>query len=123
MEPVGAFTVMHGQTGPRIFELRIYERHNHERARRKIEMFDRGEIDIFRDVDRTPVFFGETLAGDRMPNLTYMVVFEDMEYRNEVGEAFGRHPGWQEMREDPYYADTVSNISSIMLRPTGYSQI
>lgn len=58
-----------------------------------------------------------------MPNLTYMVVFEDMEHRAEVGKAFGNHPGWREMRQDPYDADTVSNISSIMLRPTECSQI
>lgn len=108
---------------PRIFEQRIYESHNEERAKRKIEMFNRGKIEIFRDVDRTPIFFGETLVGEHMPNLTYMVVFEDTEHRNEVGEAFGNHPGWQEMPQDPYYADTVSNISSIMLRSTEYSQI
>lgn len=58
-----------------------------------------------------------------MPNLTDMVVFEDMEHRNEVGEAFGNHPDWQELRQDPYYENAISTISSNMLRPTGYSQI
>lgn len=108
---------------PRIFELRTYESHNPERAKRKIEMFNKGEIDIFRATNLTPVFFGETLAGERLPNLTYMVTHADMAARDAHWKAFVDHPDWKAMRGDPYYADTVSNISNVILRPTGYSEI
>ncbi len=108
---------------PRIFELRTYESHNLEKARRKIEMFDRGEIDIFRATNLTPVFFGETLVGERLPNLTYMITHPDMSARDAHWAAFVNHPDWKSMSGDPYYADTVSNISNVILRPTGYSQI
>ena len=46
---------------PRIFELRTYESHNQIKADRKIEMFNKGEIRIFRETNLTPVFFGKTL--------------------------------------------------------------
>jgi hypothetical protein len=108
---------------PRIFELRTYESHNEQKARRKIEMFDKGEIDIFRATKLTPVFFGESLAGDRLPNLTYMITHSDMAARDEHWKAFTDHPDWKTMSADPYYAETVSNISNVVLRPTGYSQI
>ena len=108
---------------PRIFELRTYESHNAERARRKIEMFNKGEIDIFRKTNLTPVFFGETLAGDRMPNLTYLITHEDMAARDAHWEDFINHPDWKAMSSDSYYADTVSNISNVVLRPTAYSQV
>jgi hypothetical protein len=63
---------------PRIFEMRIYESANSDAARRKVEMFNGGgEIAIFQKTGLTPVFFGQTLIGPRLPNLTYMVVFED----------------------------------------------
>lgn len=108
---------------PRIFELRTYESHNLEKARRKIEMFNKGEIEIFRATDLTPVFFGEMLAGERLPNLTYMITHPDMASREAHWAAFIDHPDWKSMSADPYYADTVSNISTVVLRPTAYSQI
>lgn len=108
---------------PRIFELRTYESHNDEKAQRKIEMFNKGEIEIFRATKLTPIFFGEALAGDRLPNLTYMVTHGDMAARDAHWRAFIDHPDWKAMSGDPYYADTVSNISNVVLRPTGYSQI
>lgn len=107
----------------RIFELRTYESHSDRAAIRKIEMFDRGEIEIFRKTGLTPVFFGETLVGPNMPNLTYMLTFENMTVRDAAWDAFRVHPDWQRMSADPYYADTTSAISSIILRPAPYSQI
>jgi hypothetical protein len=60
----------------RIFELRTYESHSQIKAQKKIDMFNKaGEIQIFRDTGLTPVFFGETVFGRLMPNLTYMLVF------------------------------------------------
>jgi len=56
----------------RVFQLRTYESHNTERAQKKIEMFNTGgEIDIFHRVGLKPVFFGESLVGPQLPNLTY----------------------------------------------------
>src|SRR5439155_19111493 len=41
---------------PRIFELRTYESHSKRANKKKIEMFNKGEIAIFRRTGLTPVF-------------------------------------------------------------------
>ena len=108
----------------RIFELRIYESHSIKAVKKKIEMFNEGgEIAIFKKTGLLPVFFGETLIGPKMPNLTYMLVFDDMAMRDKRWGTFGSDPGWRKLRANPAYKDTVSNITDIILRPTRYSQI
>jgi hypothetical protein len=116
-----------GENGKRsrIFELRTYESHSEKAAKKKIEMFNGGEIAIFRRAGLTPVFFGETLLGANMPNLTYMLVYEDMAARDRQWSAFGADPEWKKLSTTPGYTDPeiVSNISNTYLRPTAYSQI
>lgn len=108
----------------RIFELRTYESHSIKAAKKKIEMFNEGgEIAIFKKTGLQPVFFGETLIGPLMPNLTYMLAFENMADRDKKWKVFGGDPAWKKLRSDPAYKDTVSNITDIILRPASYSQI
>lgn len=111
---------------PRIFELRTYESHSKMANKKKIEMFGRmGEIAIFRRTGLQPVFFGETLIGRRMPNLTYMLVFDDMAAREKNWSTFVRDPEWKKLSSTPGYTDAeiVSSISNVLLSPTSYSQI
>ncbi len=108
----------------RLFQLRIYESHNAVKAKRKIEMFNTGgEIDLFRLVGLKPVFFGESIIGSKMPNLTYMVGFDDADSQKKAWDTFINHPKWKNMSSDPYYKDTVSNITNLVLRPSTSSQI
>ena len=107
---------------PRIFELRRYESHTEAAGRRKVEMFDKGEIAIFRKTGLTPVFFGEGLAGANLPHLTYMLTFENMAARDAAWAVFTADPEWAVMSRDPYYADTVSAITDVILRPAAFSQ-
>jgi hypothetical protein len=108
----------------RIYELRIYESHNLKAAKKKIDMFNEGgEIAIFKKTGLQPVFFGETLAGPMMPNLTYMLVFDSMEARDRNWRTFVEHPDWQTLSKDPQYADTVSNITDFILTPAPFSQV
>lgn len=110
---------------PRVFELRIYESPNFGTLQRKIKMFDEGEIDIFRRCGLLPVFFGETLFGRNMPNLTYMVAFDDMAAREKAWNTFRVDPDWLKLRKRPDLADAeiVSNISNAILRPLPFSPI
>jgi len=110
---------------PRIFELRIYESHSKKANKKKIEMFNQGEIAIFRRTGLAPVFFGETLIGTKMPNLTYLLVFDDMVAREKSWDAFRADPEWKKLSSTPGYTDPeiVTNISNVLLRPTAYSQI
>jgi len=112
------------KTGSRVYEVRIYESHSLKAARRKIEMFNEGgEIGVFRKTGLIPVFFGETLFGPLMPNLQYMLVFESMEARDKAWSVFMKDPEWIRLRSDARYADTVSNITDLILNPEPYSQI
>ena len=108
----------------RIFELRMYESHNEATALKKIEMFNEGgEIAIFDKVGLRSVFFGQTLIGQRQPNLIYMTVHQDMAAREKTWEDFRNSPDWKALRSNPVYANTVSATTVIFLQPAGYSQI
>jgi hypothetical protein len=95
--------------GPsRIFELRTYRSATEAASRRKIEMFEAGgELALFRRLGLNVVFFSRDLVASGLPSLTYMVVFADGAAREKAWAAFGAHPDWLKMREDPRYAETV----------------
>jgi hypothetical protein len=112
-----------GTSARRIFEMRTYESHSDRAALNKLKMFNAGEIPIFRRTGLTPVFFGETVIGAKMPSLTYMLTFADMAARDAAWSAFGKDPDWKTLSGDPQYRDNVSAISDIILQPTSYSQI
>lgn len=108
----------------RIFQLRIYESHNLTKHVKKVEMFNTGgELEIFRRCKMNPVFFGQALVGTKLPNLTYMLGFDNIEAQKQAWAAFLKDPQWLELRDKPEYAQTVSNITNILLRPSPVSQI
>ncbi len=107
----------------RIFQLRIYESQSEDAGKRKVHMFNNGEIPIFNDVGLTPVFFGEALSGHNLPNLTYMLTFKDEAEMKKAWEGFLAHPDWAKMKEVEMYKNTVSYISNIVLKPLDYSQL
>ena len=111
------------QGQPRVFELRIYQSHTEEKAALKVDMFNSGEIQVMRDTGLGPVFFGEALIGDDLPNLAYMLSAADRKAHEGHWKTFGEHPEWNRMKAMPKYQDTVSAITSIFLTPTAFSQI
>jgi hypothetical protein len=111
------------RSGERIFELRVYESHNEYQAKLKIEMFNEAELSIFEKVGLEGVFFGETLVGRNLPNLTYMLAYQDMAEHDQAWQAFRTDPDWGQLKERERYRDTVSNIVSRFLQPAPYSQI
>lgn len=109
----------------RVFELRTYESDNGATLARKIGMFEKGETAIFRRTGLLPVFFGETIVGAKMPNLTYMLAFDDLAAREKNWRTFLADPEWQKLRSTPGLSDAeiVSNISSVLLNPLPFSSI
>lgn len=107
----------------RIFELRTYEGYSEDAVRRKIKMFHDGEFPIFNRAKLNPVFFGEVIAGDKLPRLTYMITCNSMEERDKGWSAFIADPEWKKLVADPQYANTISKINNTFLVPTSYSQI
>ncbi|HWF40169.1 MAG TPA: NIPSNAP family protein [Candidatus Acidoferrales bacterium] len=110
---------------PRVFELRTYESGTNQDHWRKIEQMSSGESDVFTKAGIPQVFYGDTLVGPRLPNLTYMICFNSLSERDAKWDAFRASPDWKALSTNPRYAfeDIVSNITNIMLAPTPYSQI
>ena len=108
---------------PRIFELRTYEGYNEDALKRKLKMFNEEEFAIFDRTKLNRVFFGEVIAGNDMPCLTYMISFANMEERDKNWALFGADADWQRISKAPEYANSVSRITKIFLEPLAYSQI
>lgn len=109
----------------RVFELRRYRNPSEAAFRKKVEMFATAELTIFRHVGLNPVFFGQMLFGPDMFNITYMLTFPDGAAHAKAWGEFGQDADWQKLRITPGYTDAeiIANISSLMLKPTAYSQI
>lgn len=112
-----------GSPAGRLFELRTYEGYSEDAVRRKVKMFNVDEITIFNKTGLHPVFFGEVVAGEHMPCLTYMLTFKDMAERDANWKQFGSDPDWKRVSQAPEYANTVSQIHRVFLEPTSYSQV
>jgi hypothetical protein len=111
--------------GKRIFQLRTYESPTSQAHVRKVEMFHHGEFEIFQSAGFGQVFYGDTLIGPRMPNLTYMLTFADMNDLNAKWDVFRSAPAWTKLKSSPRYGfeEIVSNITNVILSPAAYSQI
>lgn len=127
---LAAFTGMpHLETpaqGPgRLFQLRIYESPSVKTGQKKIEMFNTAELAIFRRVGLTAVFFGECLAGAKMPNLTYMLGFDNADAQDAAWKRFRDDPDWKALRTRPEYDDKaiLCGITNLVLKPAAGSQI
>ena len=88
-------------------------------------MFHYGEFDIFARTGLIPVFFGDTLIGSHLPNLTYMLTFPDMAALTAAWDRFRADPDWNKLSADPRFGfePIVANVSNLLLRPLGCSQI
>jgi hypothetical protein len=113
------------QHGKRVFQLRTYESPTQQDHVRKVEMFHSGEFDIFQKAGFWNVFFGDTLIGPRLPQLTYMVSFPELADIDVKWDAFRNHPDWKKLAAEPKFSfeSIVSNIDSLILRPASFSQV
>lgn len=109
----------------RVFQLRTYESPSDQDHVRKVEMFNNGEFEVFKNAGFHPVFFGDTLIGPRMPSLTYMLSLASLDELNAKWDAFRTDPAWKKLSTNPRYSfePIVSNISNLILSPLAASQI
>lgn len=106
-----------------LFELRTYESYNEDAGVRKVKMFNDEELPLFDKVGLHSVFFGQHLAGQYMPALTYMLWFNDMEERDANWAKFGGSSEWKTMNSKPEYANAVSKVKKRFLTPADFSQL
>ncbi len=111
-----------GPRDQRVYELRSYEGHTEKIFQNKVKMFNEGgEVALFKRLGFNAVFYGEVIAGSRMPNLMYMTTFENQAARDEHWKAFGADAEWKKLSSMPEYQNNVSKINIHFLRPTSYS--
>jgi hypothetical protein len=108
----------------RVYELRSYQGATESYFQKKVEMFNEGgEINLFKELGFDPVFYGEVISGNTMPNLMYMTTFSNEVSQKEHWTAFGNHPTWAVLKELEKYKNTVSKIEIFLLHPTEYSDL
>jgi hypothetical protein len=114
-----------GTRPPRIFELRIYQNQSMTAQQKKAGMFNNGEIAVFQRLGMKPVFIGESVIGPRMPNITYMLSFDNLDGREKLWQHFGSDPAWKQLSAPPELKDPqiVANISNTILRPLPFSPL
>jgi hypothetical protein len=110
---------------PRIFELRVYHSPTWRQLAALHDRFAGPEIKIFHRVGVHPVLYTETVIGPNMPNLTYLIPFEDLAARDKAWTAFGADPEWIKVRKESI--DAHGQISAViqisLFRATAYSPV
>ena len=106
----------------RIYELRSYESATEKIFQNKVKMFNEGdEIGLFKRLHFNAAFYGEVIAGGKMPNLMYMTCHENKTSRDANWKAFVDDPFWKKLSGMPEYQHNVSHIDISFLYPTEYS--
>lgn len=129
IEPVGVFTAKYGPSDPTLYVLLVHK---------SLESVAAASARLLADDQFAKSDFVNTPLSDPgyvrvesslmaafkdMPKLTYMLCFDDLADRDKRWGVFGESDEWKKLSSDPQYKDTVSNITDIILQPTGYSQI
>jgi hypothetical protein len=110
----------------RIYHLRQYVSPTNMDHVRKVEMFNHGEFGIFAKAGAAGVFYADALIGPRLPSLTYMLSFPDIAALEAGWDKFSADADWKKLSSDPQFKldpPTVSNVTSIVLRPLACSQV
>jgi len=111
-----------GSRKDRIYELRSYESATEKIFQNKVKMFNEGdEIGLFKRLNFNATFYGEVIAGGKMPNLMYMTCHENKTVRDANWKNFGDDPYWKKLSAMPEYQHNVSHIDIGFLYPTEYS--
>ncbi len=103
------------ESGQRLFEMRVYEAASEWQLNGVHERFAGPEIPIFHRCGIQPLLYATTIAGPKMPNLTYLTPFASLAEREAAWTRFQGDPEWHRVRQasiDSHgYAPSVIEIS------------
>ncbi len=83
---------------PRLFEWRFYHSPTFTQLRLLHERFAGPEIKIFQRVGIHPALYASTMVGPDIPNLTYLIPFDNLDAREKAWATFGADPEWIKVR-------------------------
>ncbi len=122
MAPKMMLPALKGPKSEHVYELRSYESANDRLYWNKVHMFNEGgEVKLFARLNFNAVFYGDVIAGDRMPNLMYMTSFENMADRESKWKDFGGAPEWKKLTSMEAYKNNVSKADIILMKAKTYS--
>jgi hypothetical protein len=122
LSPQSAVPELKSNKKERVYELRSYESPTEKLYWNKVHMFNEGgEIPLFKRLRFNAVFYGEVIAGSRMPNLMYMTSFENLADREAHWQTFRDDAEWKQLSAKQEYKNNVSRNESILTHPTSYS--
>lgn len=107
---------------PRVFELRTY----HAPAWRQLaaldERFAGPEIRIFHRSGIHPLFYASTVFGSDLPNLVYLIPFEDLAAREKAWSVFAVDPEWIKVRNESAarHGQIVTVVQSALFKAAPY---
>jgi hypothetical protein len=123
--PLAPQLIVPNLTSPKqdhIYELRSYESATEAYHISKVKMFNEGgEVGIFKKINANAVFYGDVIAGCRMPNLVYLTSYENMADRDAHWKTFGDDPTWKQLNTIDEYKNTVSKADIILMHAASYS--
>src|SRR3712207_4795807 len=106
-----------------IYELRIYEALP-GRLPALHARFKTHTLALFEKHGIKQVGFWTTYVGPSNNTLTYILVWESLEERQRVWDAFGTDPAWIEARTNSERdGPIVARVESMFLKPTEYSAL
>jgi hypothetical protein len=110
---------------PRIFELRVYHSPTWRQLQALHERFAGPEIRIFHRVGVHPILYSSTVIGPNMPNLTYVIPFDDLAAREKAWNAFAADPEWIKVRKESIeqHGQIASVIQIAIYKATAYSPV
>jgi len=108
----------------RVYELRNYESPTEEMGLNKIKMFNVGdEVALFKRLNFNAVFYASVISGPRMPNLMYMITFENMADHDAKWVSFRDDPEWKKLSSMPEYQNNINKIDAHFMTPMDYSDL
>ena len=109
----------------RIFELRTYHSPTWRQLAALNDRFAGPEIKIFHRTGIHPILYSSTLIGQNLPNLTYLIPFDNLAHRETAWSAFAADPEWVKVRKESIdKSGQISSVQNISLwKATDYSPI
>ena len=101
---------------PRVFELRVYHSPTWRQLAALHQRFAGPEIKIFHRSGVHPLFYSQTAIGPNMPNLTYLIPFDDLAAREKAWAAFSADEEWVKARKESIDKDgQIANVIQVSL--------
>ena len=110
---------------PRVFELRTYHSPTWRQLGALHQRFAEREIPIFHRNGIHPLLYTTTVFGNHLPNLTYLIPFENLAARERAWNAFGADGDWIRVRKESVEqnGEITPVIRISLFKATSYSPV